>query len=436
MAVSSLAILLGLAGDPPSQNAPQTSPIRVLCLLGGEHHLYEKNMTALAAELARVMSIRVQMVRIDRPPDGCPKAEKATIASNPAILADPELRSRFDVILAYHQESYTQLEDREKDGLLTFVRNGGGWVGLHSASDSFKSWDEYIRMVGGRFESHPPFGDISVQRVIGDHPILNGVTDFTLKDEFYHLDSCPLTDKDLLLVGQSPGDQKTRPVAWTRRYGYGRVFYTILGHGTDTFSNPMFVRLISQAIQWVAVKGRGWRDADGYIQLFNGRDLDGWTMTGPGRFVIEDGSLKSEGGLGLLWYSAQTFRNFTLELDWRATRAEDNSGVMVRFETQPETAWDASSKGYEVQICESGDEKSTTGSIFSFAPARKRPGKPVGEWNHMAITVRDQLYAIAVNGQQVCEFTGDRGRFGYVGLQNHDPKSVVRFRNIRIKELQ
>src|SRR5262249_49498511 len=101
MAVSTLALLLALAGDSPSQGAPKPGqgappgnqsqgnqpggPIRVLCLLGGEHHLYEKNMTALVNEVSRLVPIRAEMVRIDHPPDGYPKAEKATIASNQAI---------------------------------------------------------------------------------------------------------------------------------------------------------------------------------------------------------------------------------------------------------------------------------------------------------------------------------------------------------------
>lgn len=435
MLVLILAILASSSDADPSSPLQAQGPIRALCLLGGEHHFYERNMGELVKQLERLIPLRADLVRIDRPPQGRPLAEKATLASNPAVLADPNLRTRYDVILAYHQESFTALDDKERDGLLNFVRSGGGWVGIHSAADSFKTWDEYIRMVGGRFESHPPLGDITVQRVLGDHPILDGINDFSLKDEFYHLDSCSLTDKEILLVGQSPGDKKTRPVAWARRYGFGKVFYTILGHGPDTFANPNFMRLIKQAVQWAATPGLGCRDADGFIELFNGRDLNGWTMTGPGRFVVEGDALKGEGGLGLLWYHAQKFRNFVLELDWQVEHADDNSGVFVRFEDLPISPWDAVSSGYEIQICDSGDDKSGSGSIYSFAAAKPSASKRPREWNHFVITVKDQAYSVILNGARVCDFTGDRGRQGYVGLQNHDPKSVVRFRNLRIKEL-
>lgn len=434
-----LAALRPAAAADAGRDGPQAGrgkpPIRALCLLGGEHHQYEKNMGTLVGELARVLEIRADMVRIDRPPEGKPAAEKATLPSKPEILENPDLRSQYDVILAYHQESYIDLTDQQKDGLLHFVRSGGAWVGMHSAADSFKSWDEYIRMVGGRFETHPPFGDITVQRVLGDHPIVAGLGDFTLKDEFYHLNSCPLSDKDLLLVGASPADKKTRPVAWTRRYGLGRVFYTILGHGPDTFANPNFVRLIAQAITWAVAPRAGSMGSDGFVSLFDGQDLDGWTMTGPGRFVIDRGTLKSEGGMGLLWYHAQRFRDFVLQVDWRAERAEDNSGIFLRVDVMPCTPWDAVASGYEIQICDAGEEKSNTGSIYSFAAASKLASKSPGDWNHFEITVKDQHYEIVLNGERVCAFDGDRGRIGYVGLQNHDPKSVVSFRNIKVKEL-
>lgn len=425
---------LALAQVDPQHPAARPT-VRALCLMGGEFHQYEKNMSSLVKQLERSIDLRAELVRIDHPPEGKPQAEKALLPSRPEVLADPDLRKKYDVIIAYHQESYVELKDNERDGLLDFVRRGGGWVGMHSASDTMKSCDEYIRMVGGRFESHPPFGDVSVRRVAGSHPVLSGIDDFALKDEFYHLNSCPLEDKDILLVGDSPKDHVTRPVAWTRRYGRGKVFYTILGHGPETFENPTFVKLLTQAVEWAAEPDPGQPDASGEINLFDGRDLRGWTMTGPGRFVVEDGTLKTEGGMGLLWYEAQRFRDFTLKLDFKVEHDDDNSGVFVRFDDMPRTPWDAVSGGYEIQICDRAGEKSNTGSIYSFAPATKAASKPPGEWNHLEITVKEQHYEVLLNDERVCTFDGDRGRSGYIGLQNHDARSVARFRNVKVREL-
>jgi len=196
------------------------------------------------------MDIVFDFVRIDNPPEGRPRTEKATIRSHPALLEDPGLRERYDIIFAYHQEAYTNLAPEQMEGLLGFVRSGGPWVGIHSASDSFKNIPEYVSMVGGKFQTHPPFGTLEIRRVAGDHFILDGIDDFTTQDEFYHLIDCRLDDKNILLVGASPGDGKTRPVAWTKRHGRGRIFYTILGHGTVSFRNESFGRLMERAVLW------------------------------------------------------------------------------------------------------------------------------------------------------------------------------------------
>ena len=63
------------------------------------------------------------------------------------------------------------------------------------------------------------------------------------------------------------------------------------------------------------------------------------------------------------------------------------------------------------------------------------PTNPPGEWNHYKITVVGQLYVIEINGVVVNEFTGERSESGYVGLQNHDDGSPVRFRNLRVTPL-
>ena len=85
--------------------------------------------------------------------------------------------------------------------------------------------------------------------------------------------------------------------------------------------------------------------AGGFTNLFDGRSLAGWRMAGEGRFVVGDGALETEGGMGLLWYTRRQFRDFILRVDWRVTQPDDNSGVFVRFPDPGDDPWVAVNQG-------------------------------------------------------------------------------------------
>ena len=68
-----------------------------------------------------------------------------------------------------------------------------------------------------------------------------------------------------------------------------------------------------------------------YSLLFDGSPKTGWQQSGPGEVRVEDGSLVTYGGLGLLWYAAQQYGDFSLKLSWKVEDGTDNSGVFVRF---------------------------------------------------------------------------------------------------------
>ncbi len=174
---------------------------------------------------------------------------------------------------------------------------------------------------------------------------------------------------------------------------------------------------------------------DEWITLYDGSGTEGWEMTGPGSFRIEeDGSMTSQGGMGLYYYKDLQLKNFILELEWKSTSETANSGVFVRFPEAPDP-WYAVNTGYEIQIDDSQDPMHQTGSVYSFSPPTHVASKPLGEWNHYRIEVRGQHYQIYLNGEKVNDFQGDRSEAGMVGLQNHDDNSEVSFRNIRVKPL-
>jgi hypothetical protein len=184
-------------------------------------------------------------------------------------------------------------------------------------------------------------------------------------------------------------------------------------------------------------------------QLFNGRDLAGWEFVGPGRFVVENGLLKTEGGMGLLWYAREKFGNCTIRVVFKPNGPRGNSGVFIRIPEPPKDPWYAVHHGYEVQIEEAGDEFHRTGVIYSMSKALAAPPAPADGWTTMEITLEGQRTLVHVNGVKVTDFRGtdpvpdrkmyyepERGHrpeVGYIGVQNHDADSTILFREISVR---
>ena len=156
--------------------------------------------------------------------------------------------ARYDVVLFYGSGQNFETPEQEK-GLCDFVRGGGGYAGIHSASDSFKKSDAYWELVGGRFAGHGS-GTFTVYVHDKDHPITAPLTDFEILDETYsHHYHKNLRMRSLLAMNR--GNER-QSMGWVRDYGKGRMFYTSLGHGREAWTNPHFQRLVVRGITWSA----------------------------------------------------------------------------------------------------------------------------------------------------------------------------------------
>jgi Domain of Unknown Function (DUF1080) len=207
--------------------------------------------------------------------------------------------------------------------------------------------------------------------------------------------------------------------------------------------------VITSGLGTQAAPQGGWRP------LFDGKSLDGWEHVGPGKMVLEDGLIRTEGGMGLLWYTREKFGNCTLRVVYKTTDKTSNSGVFVRIDDKPKDEWQAVHHGYEVQIYDATDEMHRTGSIYSLSKSLASPSK-VGEWNTLEITLSGQRIMATLNGVKVQEFDpqtatipertkpyepkrGPRPEFGYIGLQNHDDVSngkQVYFKEVSVRSLE
>lgn len=152
----------------------------------------------------------------------------------------------FDLIAFYY--TVGQLTDDQKLGLLSFVASGKGWVGVHCAADSFQQCPEYRAMVGGYFVTHPRYRQYQVSVVDPEHPITAGLDEFWVTDEQYILDYDPRVQ----VLASALWKGAAMPVAWTKPWGQGRVFYLALGHDPNACRHETFQLLLQRGARWAA----------------------------------------------------------------------------------------------------------------------------------------------------------------------------------------
>ncbi len=191
-------------------------------------------------------------------------------------------------------------------------------------------------------------------------------------------------------------------------------------------------------------------------QLFDGKDLVGWKHVGPGEMTVEDGLIRTHGGMGLLYWTGGKLGDCVIRVVYKMRDQNDNSGVYIRIPIEPREAWMPVHYGYEVQIDnepEKSNEDDThiTGTLYSLTKPLAHAGKPGPEWNTMEITLDGPHTTVVVNGVKVTQFTegdpvparkfdfeperGPRPQEGYIGLQNHNEKDVVFFKEVAVKML-
>jgi 3-keto-disaccharide hydrolase len=188
-------------------------------------------------------------------------------------------------------------------------------------------------------------------------------------------------------------------------------------------------------------------DADGFIALFDGKSLEGWTPSeNKETWHIEDGCLVSGGPRSHLFYSGPVhdhdFKNFELKADVM-TKPGSNSGIYFHTEYQ-ESDWPF--HGYEAQVNNTHSDWKRTGGLYDVQDIRETPVKD-DEWFEYDVSVLDKHIVLKINGQTTVDYTEPEGgpkvkekpgrmlSHGTIALQGHDPKSKVYFKNVRIKPL-
>ena len=428
-------------------------------------------------------------------------------------LGDSAYISGFDAILFNNSTGVSEeMAPGITEALTGFVKGGKGIALVHAGLDAFKDSDRLMEMFGGLFRGHPwhEDGTWKLRNEAGAHPVNapfldNGVTFFKQDEiyqfpDFFNRKTCkvlisvdlsdPLTKEAELWWNRRFGPGSTRAdhdyaVSWVKKYGMGRVFFTSFGHDRGAFLDRQRLYHMFAGLQYAlgdlddgvaprecASSGPGEictpdEVKEGFVPLFNGRDLSGWTLLGKdgGYKVGESGELLYDhlAGSGNLW-TDRDYADFTIRFDFLLS-SDCNNGLGIRVPFGKH----ASRDGMEIQMLDDEGAMYTTtfpqlglymksvnmhGSVYGVIPAKRRPNgrsylKTAGEWNSQEVTVVGSKIKVILNGVTILD--DDLSRYPtdgtsadgskHPGLRNTTGRICwcshgypCRWRNIRIKE--
>ena len=416
--------------------------------------------------------------------------------SRDASTLTAETLAEYDAVV-FFTTGELPMDEAQKAALLAWVRGGGAFVGVHSATDTFYEWPGYLALIGGYFDGHPWHQEVTVRVENPEHAATRHLGEsFRIHDEIYQHREWSRGNVDVLLsLDTGSVDMNARNIrrddgdfalAWTREEGDGRVFYTALGHRPEVWDDPRFQTHLLQGIAWaIGAPATGADEAadntapaadepgadepgantltdeeraDGWELLFDGESLAAWR--GYRRDGVPDGWQAVDGAMARVGrggdiITVEQFADFDLRFDWRVEEG-GNSGVMFRVAEGDGPTWHT---GPEFQILHNAGHRDGEAPITSaasnyavHAPARDAT-RPVGEWNSARLVVRGARVEHWMNGEKLLEYElgspdwhermmaskfasiprYGREPRGHIAIQDHG--DPVAFRNVRIRRL-
>jgi type 1 glutamine amidotransferase len=147
----------------------------------------------------------------------------------------------------------------QEQALKQYIENGGGFVGIHSATDCEYDFPWYGQLVGAYFKSHPKQQEAKLMVVNKNHPSTAGLPDsWVRKDEWYNFKDLNPDVTVLIKIDESSykggenGDN--HPMAWYHTFDGGRAFYTEMGHTDESYSDPVYLKHLLGGIEWAIGK--------------------------------------------------------------------------------------------------------------------------------------------------------------------------------------
>jgi 3-keto-disaccharide hydrolase len=220
-----------------------------------------------------------------------------------------------------------------------------------------------------------------------------------------------------------------------------RILDAPLDHQTLRMNKILFSTLVAASLSQMVFA----QSEDGFVSLSDGKTFNGWKTATEhtDTWTVQDGAFVAHGDRCHLFYvgDEKPFKNFELKVDVM-TEPHSNGGIYFHTKYQ-EAGWPTN--GFECQVNVSHSDWKKTGSLYDVVNLGNTPAKD-NEWWTQDITVQDNKVTVKINGIVVLEYTEPPGAqpgkdftrklaSGTFALQGHDPKSVIRYKNIRVKRL-
>ena len=191
---------------------------------------------------------------------------EVTVNWDADVLSDAREMGQYDALVFNTlRVNETALNKGYQDGMKEFIRGGKGFVCIHISGCAPDTWPEYRDITGGGWvmgtSFHPPYGRFTINIQKLDHPGVAGISDFVTNDELY-MGIEYSDDNDVFITADSEegtyqwGGKPTYmpagtfPLGWTRNYGDGKVFVTLLGHNGLSFETPEFQKMVLNGVNW------------------------------------------------------------------------------------------------------------------------------------------------------------------------------------------
>ena len=386
-------------------------------------------------------------------------------ATQDCALITRENLEGYDVVVFY---TTGELPVPNPADLVDWVRAGGAFVAIHSATDTFYEYAPYQDMLGGVFDGHPWNEEVTLAPLAPGHPAVVpfGTEPFAREDEIYQFRDLRRHSMQVLLALESTATdpQLSRgnraagegagvdyPLAWCRDHGLGRVFYTALGHGEDAWDDAFLAHVLGGA-SW-AIEGaqaivspppEAWLLYDGLADAVDGpTDLSGWSHLdgSDARWLATEGYFEVAPGTGNL-VTRKNLDSGYYHLEFMTPNSppsvvgqdRGNSGIylMGRYELQVLDSWG-------VENPSTGD----CGGIYSVAAPAVNASRPPGTWQSFDIqfaaprsagdAARVTVWHNGVKIHDDVEIPGPTGGAAYTEghgpLMLQDHGSGVRYRN-------